>query len=116
MIISARLSGLDGLAARLAQRLPAARVAAALDAAAATLAHAAAANLGHAPTIQATADARMVGSTAPAAVARETGTLTTPPDPWLAPAVAALKTGGGHPPGGGENAAAPRFGHAGAPS
>lgn len=94
MNFSARPLGVDGLADRLAQRLSAARVAA-LDAAAASLAAAAAHRLGRAPTLTATADARQVGSADPAAVARETGTLATPPDPWLLPAVAALKAGTG---------------------
>ena len=93
MNFSARPMGLDGLADRLARRLPTASVAVALDSAAARLAAAAAARLGHAPTITATAAARFVGSADPAAVARETGTLHSPPDPWLLPAVAALKAG-----------------------
>ncbi|WP_029003705.1 hypothetical protein [Azorhizobium doebereinerae] len=98
LIATARLSGLDGLAARLQARLSQDRVEAALDAAAAALAGAAAARLGAPPQVEAAPGRRTVGSADPAAVARETGGLATPADPWLAPAlaaVAAVRRGGG---------------------
>ncbi len=110
MILSARITGLEGLAARLQRRVPTAPVGAALDATAARLARVAATKLGRAPTIEATAHARRVGSIDPAAVARETGTLATPPDPWLLPAVAALKAGDGGTAGDGVPDATPAAG------
>ncbi len=101
MMFSARTLGLDGLGERLAARLSPARVATALDAAAARLARAAEARLGAPPTVRATPGLRLVGSGDPAAVARETGTLATPPDPWLGPAVAEVKASGPAPADGG---------------
>lgn len=93
MIISARLIGLDDLAARLQARLNEAVLSAALDPATARLAAAATACGGTRVEVETAPGRREVGSADPAAVARETGGPFTPAAPWLLPARIALRGG-----------------------
>lgn len=90
MKITATLSGGTDLAARLAAALEAPLARRARLEAAAALAQRIA-QAGVLPRVEEEATRVLVGSDAPAAVARETGTLETPPTPWLLPAVADVR-------------------------
>ncbi|GGF53155.1 hypothetical protein GCM10007301_10770 [Azorhizobium oxalatiphilum] len=95
MIISARMIGLDDLAARLEARLNEAPIAAVLDRMADRLATAAIARGGTGVEVETAPGRREVGSADPAAVAREIGGPHTPAAPWLMPALAAVRSGEG---------------------
>lgn len=90
MIVTSRAEGEAGLAARLERALAPRLVEAGLDRAEAVLT-AEAARAGIALERAETDTRRRLGSTDPKAVARETGTLETPPDPWLVPALGAVR-------------------------
>ncbi|MEP9379730.1 hypothetical protein ABLE91_23670 [Aquabacter sp. CN5-332] len=90
MIVTTRITGIEGLAQRLDAALAPRLASDAVDAAASALA-AEAARAGVSVDRAGQGATRRVGSADPEAVARETGTLTLPPAPWLAPALAALR-------------------------
>ncbi|OYX14290.1 MAG: hypothetical protein B7Z15_04465 [Rhizobiales bacterium 32-66-8] len=92
MNLFVRLTGADRLAHRLAARLPLLQEQGIAQAARAVAEQCAEA--GVSPTIRADGAGLRVGSADAAAVRRETGTLDTPPDPWLAPALARLRRRG----------------------
>lgn len=85
------VSGLDGLASRLAAQFAPRLAEQAVDGAARDLAARLAPGLGLPADIRALGQARLVGTDDPAAVARETGTLARPAEPWLAPVLAELR-------------------------
>lgn len=85
------VSGLDGLASRLAAQFAPRLAEQAVDGAARDLAARLAPGLGLPADIRAQGQARLVGTDDPAAVARETGTLARPAEPWLAPVLAELR-------------------------
>lgn len=90
MNIMPRTQGEAGLAERLARVLAPRLMQAALDRAEATLA-AEAARAGIVLEREADGARRRLGSTNPAAVARETGGLSAEAEPWLAPGLALLR-------------------------
>ncbi|MEW6121362.1 MAG: hypothetical protein AB1698_02020 [Pseudomonadota bacterium] len=90
MIVTSHAEGDAGLAERLARVLAPRLTQAALNRAEATLA-AEAARAGIVLEREADGDRRRLGSTDPAAVARETGGLSAEADPWLAPGLALLR-------------------------
>lgn len=90
MIVTTRITGIEGLARRLDAALAPRLAADAVDTAAAALG-AEAGREGVAVHMEGQGPIRRVGSAEPEAVARETGTLSLPPAPWLAPALAALR-------------------------
>jgi len=89
MNLFVRLTGADRLARRLTARLAPVTERGIARAAAAVSAQVS--EQGVAATIAADGSTVRVGSTDAAAVQRETGTLDTPPDPWLTPALARLR-------------------------
>lgn len=90
MIVTSRTLGDTGLAERLARALAPRLSEAALDRAEAAL-RTEAARSGVVLERDGDGARRRLGSTDPGAVAREAGTLETPADPWLAPALATLR-------------------------
>lgn len=90
MIVTSRMEGDAGLGERLARALAPRLSEAALDRAEAAL-RAEAARSGVALEREGDGARRRLGSSDPEAVAREAGTLDTPADPWLAPALATLR-------------------------
>ncbi|MEW6257118.1 MAG: hypothetical protein AB1592_14285 [Pseudomonadota bacterium] len=90
MIVTAKTEGEAGLAARLERALGPRLVEAALERAEAALT-AEAARAGVVLEQEGAGTRRRLGTSDPAAVARETGTLATPADPWLIPALAGLR-------------------------
>ncbi|WP_127090133.1 hypothetical protein [Aquabacter cavernae] len=93
MILLSRSTGDAGLGERLARALAPRLTQAALDRAEAALS-AEAVRAGIVLEREAAGDRRRLGSTDPAAVARETGTLSAEARPWLAPALALLRRRG----------------------
>ncbi|MFG1423911.1 hypothetical protein [Roseixanthobacter liquoris] len=89
--MSTPVSGLDGLARRLEAAFAARLAEQAVEAAARDLAARLAPALGYPPSVIVEGAARRVGTDDPAAVARETGTLARPANPWLAPVLAELR-------------------------
>lgn len=90
MKITATLSGGTDLAARLAAALEAPLARRARLEAAQALAQRIAQE-GIVPRVEEDGTRVLVGSDDPAAIARETGTLETPPTPWLLPAAAHVR-------------------------
>lgn len=90
MRITATVSGGTALAARLAAALEAPLARRARLEAGEGLAQRIEA-AGVVPRLEEQGDRVLVGSDDPAAIARETGTLNTPPTPWLLPAAADLR-------------------------
>ncbi|MFG1464245.1 hypothetical protein V5F77_15245 [Xanthobacter sp. DSM 24535] len=87
------VSGLDGLARRLESSFAPRLAEQAVEDAARDLAARLAPALGRPADIRAQGASRLVGTDDPAAVARETGTLAKPAEPWLAPVLAELRRG-----------------------
>ena len=89
MIVSATLTGVEGLAERIARALTPRLAEDAVAAAAAALT--AAAREGATLEAQAGDGGVRLGTDDPEAVARETGTLEQPADPWLQPALSGMR-------------------------
>lgn len=90
MIVSATLTGVEGLAERIARAL-APRLAEDAVAAAAVALTTAAAREGVTLEAQAGDGGVRLGTDDPEAVAREAGTLEQPADPWLQPALSGMR-------------------------
>lgn len=90
MIVSATLTGAEGLAERIARALTPRLAEDAVAAAAAALT-AAAAREGVTLEAQAGDGGVRLGTDDPEAVAREAGTLEQPADPWLQPALSGMR-------------------------